>query len=384
LEELHENLLKVESNDVETGVSADRIAKLAQATNMEWAFCAAIENATHIDESTFAEFDRLMANPSPRLRELIMLPIDRRDNNRTGTASATASDRRRMNNSLIRLRDQDPASSGTRGLALKQIKQIAHRFERISYSDAETLSRYLLSDLTVEELLNAEKLVESFAHWPNLALAIADQIVDSNVKADQILTVLRLLLSREIELGGSSDWKRDLQIRIIAAVSVDVENQADQDPDNIKNNWNRLKVYLSDLYNGRLAIVDNRNHVEDDNLLPHRASTRLVELIAKAPASSETMSNTKRAIQLIEKLPANEIEKTAFANQLLIQTVLGKLTGSAPHAKADLLLEEMSKRLAENSLAGDQLYTTELWMLRAITLKRNLLVRRLLKLDGQP
>ena len=382
LEKLHATLLKDDSINRETGVTADRIAKLAQATNKEWAFCAAIENATHIDESTFAEFDRLIATPLPRLRELVMLPIDRRNANRTGPASATASDRRRMNNALNRLRDQEPALSGARSLALKQIKQVAHRFERISYSDAETLSRYLLSDLAVEELLNVEKLIESFAHWPNLALAMADQIVDSNVKADQVLTLLRLLLNWEIELEDSADWKRDLQIRIIAAVSVDVDNQANQDPDNIKNNWIRLKIYLSDLYNDRLAFVDNRSQVKNENLLPHRASMRLVELAAKSPDSSGTMSNIGRAVQLIDKLPANEIEKTAFSNQLLIKTLLRELSGAS--TKAELLLEDMSSNLSGNSLAGDQLYTTELSLLKVITLKRKLMVSRLLKLDEQP
>lgn len=381
LERFFASTVEFESNNIGAVVSPDRIAQLALAVNVEWAFCAAIENATHIDDSSFVEFDRLIAIPSPRLRELISLPIDRRRTKAAGPTSATASDKRRMNASLERLRDLEPNSFSWRILAIKQLTQIAHRFEGVAYSEAEILARYLLSDLELEELLNVEKLIDAFAHWPNLPLAIADQLSESNVRADQILTISRLLLDRNFDIGPTTDWKRELQIKILAAVSNDVENRVDQDPNNVKSNWIRLKIYLAETYRERLALGANGRYINDVYPSPHQASTRIVESLVVGTTTDDKGANLKRAIQLVHASPANDIEKTAFANQLLVQILIEELSDSELHVESELMLANLRNEFRKQSLAGDQLYATELALLRVVNLKRKTLVQRLLKQD---
>ncbi len=366
------------------GISPDRIAQLALAVNVEWAFCASIENTTIIDDSSFAEFDRLIAIPSSRLRELISLPIDRRKYYPTGPSTATASDRRKMNTSLERLADTDSDSSSLRILSIKQLNQIAHRFDRISYSEAKSLASYLLSNLELEELLNVEKLIEAFAHWPNLPLAIADQLPESNVKADQVLTISTLLLNRNFELGVNTDWKHELQLKILMAVSNDVESQIDQDPDNDKSNWIRLKIYLAETYRERLALGSNRGYALDAFPTPHQAAARLVESLTDSTITPNQKTDIRRASQLVHTSPANEVEKTAFANQLLIQTIVAELAYSEEFADAERLLADLRNRLLRPMLAGDQLFATELTLLQVVNLKRKSLIQRLMKQDLQP
>ena len=382
LEQRFLKAIEIEHEDASLNLTPDRIAQLALLVNVELEFCNAIENATHIDDSSFREFDRLTTLPTPRLRELVALPIDRRGGKAIAVSSATASDRRRMKTSLDRIGDLSPDSSGVRILALNQLERVAHRFERVSYREASLLADLFLANLNIQEQLNIQKVAGSFSHWPNLLLAFADKLPESQLGFELVLANARRLLGQDIEIENNGNWKRNLQFKLNTAATNAIESQIARDPENDKSNWMRLKIYLLEVYRQRLVIgskvrSDNEAYVE-----PHQAISHLVESLAKKQATRSSSWDAKQAVELIRKSSANEIEKTAFANQLLYKIYFDQIMRSFPAEKARLFSEHQ-RTLGQKAIAGSQLYETELALLKLVDLKRQLLVRNLLDDEAQ-
>ncbi len=359
-------------------ITPDLIAITVLQANLQLAFCAALEDATHIDDSSFALVDRLnqtASSDSLRLRELISLSIDRRSEE-TNKGSATASDRSRKKSALAKLERLRQDSAGTRKIALNQLAGIATRFDRISYREAETIATYVLSDLGTEELQNIQLRVEAFSHWANLTLAIADKLPEANVGLDQALTISRLLLGRDFDIQPQdSQWKRTLQSSLYSVVATQVSNDVDLDPDNVENDWNRLQIYLNDAYRDRLMIVKKTDFSEQSF---SRLEQFLLELAqALAQENQSLLSRLENSKAIIEQASDNEIAKTVLAGQFLIQVVSGDFESSEFEASSRNLLSQYQSTMQKQSFVGEQLYHTELVLLRMFALKRELLVKRL-------
>ncbi len=386
LDKFFEDIIEIESNSRST-VSPDRIAQLAVAVNIEATFCDSLENATHIDESSFLEFDRLIAMPPPRLQELISLPTDNKASNEASPGVAMASDKRRMDAAIDRLLDTSNDSTGLRILALKQLKQIAHRFDGISYAEARTIAKFMLSDLSREELTGLEDIVEAFSHWPNLTLAIADELPNSDAQVDQTLTLLRLLLGRELQIANKSSWKGSLQAMVLAAVAADVENRVDQDPDNLKSNWIRLEIFLTDAYTERSVALTGKQQSANRSV-DQLAATMVKEFLRKqsnvvGDFDSKRISDIQRSLGLLEHLDINEIEKTAFTIQLLGSAIAFELTGESDKSDATKLISALETQLQTTSLSTDRLHIAELSLLKMLNLRRRAMVDELLKVGNR-
>ena len=360
-------------------ITPDQIASTALRVNLQMAFCAALEDVSHIDESSFVEFDRInetVVSGPLRLRELISLPIDRSSEQESKNA-ATASDRARKKAAIARLSLSGRDSSGSRKLALNQLAKVALRFERLTYAESETLAQYLLSDLGTEELLNAQLRIESFAHWPNLALAIADNLPNSDAGVDQALTVCRLLLGQEFEFQPQDkDWKLTLQSKLYVAIADQISNQVDLDPDNTKNSWNRLQIYLNDIYGDRLMIINKANSLNQSFSSLDQTSLELTRVLALQQNRVQN-SNLKRSQTIVAKSSSNEIARTVLAGQFLIQVVSSEFESTELSARAQDSVSRFQTNMASANFVGEQLYYTELALLRLFALKRELLVRQL-------
>ena len=355
----------------------DRIANLVRAVNLGLAFCEAMESPGLIDDSNFSDFDRLAETPKTLLRDSIALPIDRSRVRDAQEQQETASDIRRKEAMLERLSDLDPENAGLRILALNQLERVSPQFNSISYEEATILAKYLLADLNTKELLNIQRLIASFIRWPNLALAFADRIVESSVGMDQALTISRLLLASDFEIEESTSWKESLRDGILRAVAENVEHQIRQDPDNSNSNWNRLEIYLTESYRQRAAIFSVASRSRNANQAPHQSLVKLLKLLAKTRLDQEDRKRIDRAADLVDELPANEIDKAIFANQLLIQVLSIELSRSGKSNLITPLMSEFQIGFKQNQLAGEQLYLTELMLLQMVELKKDMLYEQL-------
>lgn len=375
IEQRYANLL---TQDNSATLLPDRIAQMALAVNVEMAFIDVVESASLFEESAFLVFDRLIATPSPRLQELVSLPIDRRVKKSGATNSATASDVRRKDASLQRLSVLDADTTGLRILALKQLERVAHRFERISYEDAEILARYFFSPLSVQERLEVESRIESFSHWPNLAIAAADTLPQAELDFERAANMARLLTNQELSVLPSADWKQTLGMELIASTAADLSLQIDQDPNNINSNWNRLKLYLNDCYRQRQSILLNDDTDIDSYSTPSQATMKTVDRLIQIAARPSNQS-LQRANSLIRQSDLNEIEKAVVANQLLIQFLTNESTSNGLVDDSDSTNASLQKSLKKSTSLGEQLFETERTIYVLMAAKRKNCVHRLLR-----
>ena len=364
----------------QTDAEPDQIADTALRVNIEMAFCAALENVTHIDDASFVQFDRMAqtATSAPlKLRELISLPIDRLDKQNKETSPATASDIERKDSAISRLKFPGRKSSSSRKLGLKQLAKIAPRFQRLSYAESKAIAAYLLSDLGTEELLNIQLQLGAFSHWPSLPLAIADELSQSDVKLDQALTISRLLLGEGLDIGTQdSNWKQKLQSSLRASTADQLSNLVDLNPNNPTSNWNRLRIYMNDAYRDRLMIVNKSDHLSQSFLSLDQASLELTRAIGERQRGFSNSSHQRKKA-IVGQSSTNEVARTVLAGQFLIEVISSGFESTEFASQARGLLTDFESKMQQHSFIGQQLYQTELTLLRLFALKRELLVKQL-------
>lgn len=362
----------------------DQIAQVAFTTNANLAFCQQIQNNEIGTDGEFLKIDEILALPKIRLRELVSLPG--KSAKRPVGADPTASDIRRKNKALGKIRNLSTESPGTRINALRDLEKIALRFDDLAYGEAEILARYFLADLADEEMLNIQRVISAFADWPSLGLALADQISQGNLSLDRALTLARLMFNAEFEVRlRDENWPENLQKQMIQAVVDRVEIHLEQNSAGVQSDWDRLELFLADVYRERFELIADESvnsvligpTVQPSEIL----FSTLEHQLRRQSGSAETVRRIRRSKNLIRLGSYNEMEKTIVANQLLFELLTlieGEL--SADQAAA---LKELSARFESqfDSSTGlvEQLCAVNYALLQVSALKRSVLAERIIK-----
>ncbi len=189
------------------------IAKISFAANVS----LAMANAAGRGGEGFAEVDDLLDDGIPVLTQLVPLGVDPEMERGPATTTPSASENRQKAELVAKLSEFRQLPSASRKTAIEQLGRLAVRFEQISYAEAAVIADYVLSSMPLDEWLNLEKNLATLRKWPNLALAIADRLPDSNTDLDQALTIYRLMFDDEITLPSASDWKTEIASRIFSS-----------------------------------------------------------------------------------------------------------------------------------------------------------------------
>jgi hypothetical protein len=351
----------------------DRIALVALAVNTQLAFCSTLENASQFDDHSFADFDRLISTPSPRLRELISLPNDRQTDTQK-LAAPTASDKRSKDAAITRLSSLDQEDSGLRILALNQLERVAYRFQRLPYEQATTLANYLLSDLKSKELLAVEEKLSSFSHWPNLGLAIADQLPNSKTDRQSAVKIATRLFEHDFQLT-SDDWRKELSFEIIKSVYDSSVKLVQRDPNNEKSNWRRLKIYLQQMFSDRVAIVSD-NPFSRSSQSPADSLIRLHSILVSKLNLPDRISKIQKLVD--KKLISNSINRTAVVSSLVAKAISQRQGDDSVR-----LVKKYDSAIQQTPDAGKQLLLAERLLLQIVDLKRAQLIDELTQREDQ-
>ncbi len=370
-------------------VSPNQIAKIAFVTDLNLAICQQVRSGQFLEDSDFAKLDELLGRSDVRLRELISLPGK---SLRTMTkATATASDRNRKDNSFEILKDLSFQNSTRRINALAQLERVAGRFQNISYDEATILAEYFLADVNDAEMVNVQNLIPSFADWPNLGLAIADQLPRENSRLDRALTIARLLTGKEFELEkGNADWANSLQQQLIQAIADQVEGRLDTDPSNTKSDWIRLESFLADLYRNRATLLfeeSSRTNDYEELANSDRASDILLAIIQAKLTDRSLATDAIRRLQagvgLIVRGSFGEMERTILANQLMFEVLCSEIERDSRIAEGTVrqIRSQMETSFDQKTVLADQLYEVSVGLLRLAKLKRKRMIRKMVEID---
>ena len=244
-----------------------------------------------------------------------------------------------------------------------------------------------MAELDDAEVLNIQRVISSFSEWPTLGLAIADRISFSRIGIDKSLTIARLYFGCEFEIEvGETDWRAALQLQMLEGISEQIEVQMDRDPNNLKSDWVRLELYLSEIYRNRFELqFENANSSELSDAIeaggkPSMILIAMLDFCVSQNRFSLAVENRMiRGKNLIKRGRFNELVKTIMAGQLVLE-LLALVERQAPmQESADFqdLLEETEAKLNRRGILADQLLEINLGLLRLSQLKRRAMIRNI-------
>ena len=298
------------------------------------------------DQSLIKKGDELLANGprnlSVRTEELAKnLPVYRRIQRR-----ALPSDIRTMENSLGKLSDPDAHSSQAKATAFEQLARAAPRLRDIPYERALKLARYMLEADEISELVAIEKYCSQMRHWPNLALAMADQITNSKGSIDQALTCATVLTGFQAQVTDEN-WRPVLRDLVLQRTALGLRHTAEVQGHDKRFQWNELRMLLMEHYRIRCVV----NGVPASETSAANSPAELAQLFAQSLAGEDEIvrRSLSRKIEANRYLARNEMQLFVWHGKLLIRELHREVAEPAepgpPHGVAQSLLENETEML---------------------------------------
>ena len=238
---------------------------------------------------------------------------------------ANSIDRESRNQSLDRLADLRVRNKAKRLRAIKSLAKVANRFPDLTPKEAKIVAKYLFHELDDEEFLQAEQATTAFRHWPNLILAMVDQLEKSKTPIDRVVSLFRVILNNEINLSGEDVWKVELKRSVMSQVVVKMNNSVESTSNSKTALWNRLRYYLKIQNELRAKIIAGKlvdSLSESENIVGNQLAAwqRVIALgIAHDQKYSFTQKlSLKREMDLIPLLSSNSLQQTVMFNRLIM------------------------------------------------------------------
>lgn len=248
---------------------------------------------------------------------------------------------------------------------------------RQRFSNFETISR-MVSDVEDIDDQTADRLVEyltmpkardeqtailvnlnSFAHWPALKLALADEVETVRRSREDLLELVSALVDGPVNLSQRGEWRTELRGILLSATLAQLPRlevkQTVFSPALLDNAANQL----AELYRQRGALVgltDSGNPSEDGPAvcLGRLIDQELAQL--RGQQLSETLSqqvNEARHLRVaLSALGENEIAETVALQRVWLRLLAIGIEAKHPSKQPDL--EELLAKLdAEDQASGD-------------------------------
>jgi hypothetical protein len=346
------------------------IAKIAFAANLS----LAMANAAWRNDQGFAQIDDLLNDGSPVLRQVVPLGQDPQRDSGPATTTPSASENRQKTELVAKLSEYQSMSSASRQTTMEQLGRLAVRFEQISYPEATVIADYILSPMPLDEWLNVEKNLTMLKKWPNLSLAIADRLPQSNPELDQALTIYRLMFDDEITVPSESDWKSEISKRILSATLETLQRTAANDFTDRHLDWKRLQIFLTRVHETRYLLMQvqlsRQSPSEAGNPVPGNpvnwALRNLGLLINDRKTGRTESEQLSRLMAEIMQDGRNELEQTVLANQTTFEVIADRMIDEFPDRKSDIEQLRVALHTAAGNadLTGQRLLVSELALLQ--------------------
>ncbi len=259
--------------------------------------------------------DEMLANPPRNLavrtsqsRSAGNLTVYRR-----ATRRAMPSDIRTRDDALRSLAEADPESEQARAIAFERLGRVAPRFREITQNQATMLARYMLNATETSELVAIEKFCAQMKHWPNLALALADEIRTSDCSIDQAITCAGLITGAQFDPGDGENWRQKLHDAMMERMVEGMRHTAEIMGKDTRYQWNELRLYLISLYRTRCIALG----VDGAATSASRSPAELLELLLPVITDGIDGESLQRRLRTNRFLAADPLHLFVLHGQLM-------------------------------------------------------------------
>ncbi len=312
-----DTLAEPDAPDDQTVPTLQQVVDLARTSTLA---CALAQG-----EIGYATFDELIQDGPPKLSGSADLPDGPRRPRRRQAGPAAAAQTKNVLRYIHYLTDQrrQPAH---RPVYLRGIASFASQVPELEPEPAGLLARYLMKAKTDDEQAVVLEHAETVTRWKHVRLALADQVLDTNLHKERIQALFSRVLRRNIELADD-DWKQEAYQAMIRDVIEDLSFAAGRQV-GAGRVYDDASLALRDQYSTQAKLLGVLPEQYDAAESPARVLRLMIERYAagldEGSLSDEArrhLTSLPRQFDAVEYMGANDLERTVLLQKLWLRTL---------------------------------------------------------------
>ena len=353
-----------------TQFTPQKVAELAHLTNLNMLLAPE-------DQASFrySEFDKMLTGGAPDLAGMTFNLFSKRESNQSDRGTATQSDYRTFKEVFEKLEQLDADRSSARVSALRQLAEIAVRFEDIPYKEATLLAEYYLAEHSDRETVGAERFIEQFAGWPGFALAVADQVESSEANLDQAVTLAQFFGEGSFQIEDPVEWKEEVATFVFQS-AVKRSQSMTQKVSRESQEWKFLREHIVRLYQERLNHFGDRTAFEDN---PSALVEKMI-LRLNSESQQKVAYPVERAVELVKRQSQSELEELVGLNKIFVKLLSQRITDRWPnrYASVESINESFENLSTQDRSLAEELLDCEMLSLSLWSIERTAILQRLI------
>lgn len=352
-----------------TQFAPQQVSDLAHLTNLNMLLAPE-------DQASFrySEFDKMLASGAPDLAGMTFTLFSKREFNQNRD-TATQSDYRTFKTVFEKLEQLDADRNSARVSALRQLAEIAVRFEDIPCEEATLLAEYYLAEHSDRETVGAERFIQQFAGWPSFALAVADQVESSEANLDQAVTLAQYFGEGSFQIEDPVEWKEEVATFVFQS-AVKRSRSLTQTVSRESQQWKFLREHIVRIYMERL------NHFGDRTAFEDNPSALVEKMILRLNSESQQKEAypVERAVELVKRQSQSELEELVGLNKIFVKMLSQRITDRWPnrYASVESLNESFENLNTQDRNLAEELLDCEMILLSLWSIERTAILQRLI------
>lgn len=344
-----------------------QIANLAHANTVGWYICFDIDST---------RLDAKLKQSSINLGQVAAFQsIDRDAPFNVSIIRASNSDQRALRRYVDDLDIQNQLTSSRRLAAVKKLAEISLKFQDLDSAQAKQLATYFCStELSLEEWANVQAHLPSFSHWPNLLIAVADQVSSPRVPGENAVKIVNRLTNGRIDVThNQTNWREQLKIKLLGYIANGLQQRALDDKSSVSASWQALKFFLVENIRDRASLLEkplNSNDRSASSALFSETSLleQLIELLRAYSPSVEHQRQVSRRYEASKLLSDDEMLQSILMYQWSVEMLAEATKRQQPEfaAEIDSVVNDYHLANQNTNSIGQQLYLCEFAQLKLL------------------
>lgn len=200
----------------------------------------------------------------------------------------------------------------------RELCTVAGDVEDVDYATASQLAEYLLAPKPRAEQSQIQSGIRAFSHWPNIKLAVADQVHTARRAADDMAEIVSGLLGETVVVNNVRTARDELQERLLRSGLESLGSQSSPSGELSPQMANDMAMFLADHYRQHARLSGISPDQLGGSELPDAIVSRLIDI---ERARLEQMTLTDAEAAKLQDITRREIALNYLSNSPIASMV---------------------------------------------------------------
>ncbi len=323
-------------------------------------------------ETGFILFDQLYADGPAVLSSIASADTTAPAEDRSPTVSSVAY--RNAVSNIAQLSDMRNRRRESAPIYLKYLATVASRVPDLPREHAVRLARYLLAAKSDSEHQAVLKHVHAITRWPNVRLALGDQVLQTTANRDRVVELLEIVLGGPLDRSEERGWRQRAYERLLRDVIRSL-GHAGGISDGAERWYDDVAEVLRESYAIRARLIG----VPSERISQAATLAELLQMMIlhqadlpfwpSNPANLAVSSDVEGQLIAIDYISDNDLQRTVLLQRLwwdrliahLLQT--GEVSGDQA-ARMQVQIQESDRKATDliDQLIRAERHLTAIWL----------------------